>query len=219
MRCARGSTMRSGCRERSAYALALDRDKSPVDSLCSNIGHLLWSGIVPPERTQSIADRLMSPELFSGWGIRTMSSTDAAYSPLSYHNGTVWPHDSSLCAWGLAKSGDWSSAHRIAHALIDAAPFFDHQLPEVFAGLERDEAPFPVAYPTAAKPQAWAAGAPVLLLRVLLGLEIDRSTRRLVSTAPGGLSHCSVALHGVPALGTSWDVTLEDGVVQIEEAA
>src|SRR5207302_2813950 len=150
------------------YALALDGEKQKVDSLCSNIGHLLWSGIVGPERVAPIVDRLMGDELFSGWGVRTMSTADAAYSPLSYHNGTVWPHDNSLCAWGLARSARWPEAHRIMRAMFDAAGPFDHQLPEVFSGLPRSETPFPIAYPTAARPQAWAAGTPVLLLQLLL---------------------------------------------------
>ena len=100
------------------YALALDGDKQRVDSLCSNIGHLLWSGIVPPERVDAIARRLMGDELWSGWGIRTMSTGDAAYNPLSYHNGTVWPHDTSLCAWGLSRSGHADDVDRIARTLF-----------------------------------------------------------------------------------------------------
>ena len=151
------------------YVLALDGEKRQVDSLCSNIGHLLWSGIVPPERVDRVVDRLMGPDLWSGWGVRTMSSADAGFNPLSYHNGTVWPHDNSLIAWGLARYARWPEAHRIIRRMLNAAGHFDHQLPEVFAGLPRAETPFPIAYPTAARPQAWAAGAPVLLLQVLLG--------------------------------------------------
>ena len=163
--------------ERGAYALALDRDKRPVDSLSSNIGHLLWSGIVPPERVEATADALMGKALWSGWGIRTMSTDDAAYNPLSYHNGTVWPHDTSLGAWGLARAGRWEDAWKVAQRLIEAARWFQWSLPEVFAGYGRSETPFPIAYPTAARPQAWAAGTPVLLLRLLLGLEPDVESR------------------------------------------
>ena len=148
------------------YALALDADKRPVDSLCSNLGHLLWSGIVPPERVETIANRLVGEELWSGWGIRTMSTADAAYNPLSYHNGTVWPHDTSLGAWGLARAGRAADVWTIASALLEAARYFDWSLPEVFAGYKRSETPFPIAYPTAARPQAWAAGTPILLLRL-----------------------------------------------------
>jgi glycogen debranching enzyme len=142
------------------YALALDGDKQPVDSLCSNIGHLLWSGIVSRDRVDRTVDALMGGELWSGWGVRTMSAGDAAYNPLSYHNGTVWPHDNSLIAVGLARYGRWADAQRIVRRMLTAGEHFDYQLPEVFAGLARAETPFPIAYPTAARPQAWAAGAP-----------------------------------------------------------
>src|SRR5207302_3680214 len=144
------------------YALALDADKKPVDSICSNMGHLLWSRIVPSERVDAVVDQLMGDGLWSGWGVRTMSLDDAAYSPLSYHNGTVWPHDNSLIAWGLAQYARWAEAQRIVQRMLIASRHFDYQLPEVFAGLRRSETPFPIAYPTAARPQAWAAGTPVL---------------------------------------------------------
>ena len=170
------------------YALALDGSKERVDSLTSNIGHLLWSGIVPPHRVDAIVDRLMGSELWSGWGVRTMSSGDAGYSPLTYHNGTVWPHDNSLIAWGLAKAGRWAEAHKIARRTIEAATFFGHQLPEVFAGFPRTETPFPIAYPTAARPQAWAAATPVLLLQVLLGLRPDHARQAIETVAPPGVA-------------------------------
>ena len=108
-----------------------------------------------------------------------MSTFDAAYNPLSYHDGTVWPHDTSLGAWGLARVGRAADTHRIALTLLEAARFFDWSLPEVFAGFEKGTTPFPIAYPTAARPQAWAAGTPVLLLRLILGLEPDVGAREL----------------------------------------
>ena len=111
-----------------------------------------------------------------------MAVDEAAYNPISYHNGTVWPHDTALTAWGLARHGYVEAARRVARALIEAAGHFEWSLPEVFAGYARDETPFPIAYPTAARPQAWAAGTPILLVRVLLGLEPDRLRQRLVST-------------------------------------
>jgi glycogen debranching enzyme len=207
------------CEERGGYfALALDRDKRRVDSLCSNAGQLLWSGIVKPERVDALVDRLMGEELWSGWGVRTMSTADAGYNPLTYHNGTVWPHDSSLIAWGLARYERWPEAYRIVRRLLDAARFFDHQLPEVFAGFARAETPFPVPYPTSSKPQAWAAGAPVLLLRLLLGLEPDRRRQALVSRAPADVPAWagSLRLAGVRAFGRSFDVRLANGTVSIE---
>jgi glycogen debranching enzyme len=202
------------------YALALDAEKERVDALTSNIGHLLWSGIVPPERVDTIVDHLMGEELWSGWGVRTMSAGDAGFNPLAYHNGTVWPHDNSLIAWGLARYGRWADAQRIVRRLLNASSYFDHQLPEVFAGFTRTETPFPIPYPTAARPQAWAAGTPVLLLQLLLGLEPDRRLHVLGTTAPEDIPSWAGALRlsGVRAFDKAWDVHLEDGRVTIDEA-
>ncbi len=201
------------------YVLALDREKAQVDSLCSNVGHLLWSGIVPMERVDAVVDQLMGEGLWSGWGVRTMSAREAAYNPLSYHNGTVWPHDNSLIAWGLARYGRWSEAHRIVRRMLEAGEHFDYQLPEVFAGLARAETPFPIAYPTAARPQAWAAGAPVLLLQLLLGLVPDRRRQALETVAPQELPSWvgSVRMTGLRAFGRPWDVRLDGGAVRVEE--
>jgi glycogen debranching enzyme len=207
------------CEDRGGfYALALDGEKNRVDSICSNMGHLLWSRIVPPERVDAVVDQLMGDGLWSGWGVRTMSVDDAAYSPLSYHNGTVWPHDNSLIAWGLAQYERWPEAHRIVQRMLAASRHFDHQLPEVFAGLPRSDTPFPIAYPTAARPQAWAAGTPVLLLQVLLGLRPDRLRNRLESVAPLELPHWAgtIRLSGVRAFESAWDVRLDDGRVRVE---
>ena len=202
------------------YALALDRDKRQVDALCSNIGHLLWSGIVPPQRVDAVVDRLMGDELWSGWGVRTMSTGDAGYNPLSYHAGTVWPHDNSLIAWGLARYARWPEAQRIVQRMLTAAGRFGYQLPEVFAGMRRSETPFPIAYPTAARPQAWAAGTPVLLLQVLLGLQPDRRRHSLETIAPLELPSWAgnIRLSGVRAFDRQWDVRLEDGRVKVDEA-
>jgi glycogen debranching enzyme len=201
------------------YALALDGNKKPVDSVTSNMGHLLWSGIVPPERVDAVVDQLMGESLWSGWGIRTMSSADAGFNPLAYHNGTVWPHDTSLIAWGLARYGRWPEAHRIIRRMLDSATFFDYQLPEVFAGFSRTETPFPIPYPTAARPQAWAAGTPVLLLRLLLGIEPDHRRHVLGTIAPDAVPAWAggIRLTGVRAFDRSWDVQLEDGHVIIDE--
>jgi glycogen debranching enzyme len=160
----------------------------------------------------------MSDELWSGWGIRTMSTGDAAFNPLTYHNGTVWPHDTSLGAWGLCRSGYAADVDRIARTLIQAARFFDWSLPEVFAGFRREETPFPIAYPTAARPQAWAAGTPVLLLRLLLGLEPDpvAGLLRTAETAPEWMD--GLELSGVRAFGQSWRVGVAAGRVNAETA-
>jgi glycogen debranching enzyme len=200
------------------YALALDAEKRRVDSLCSNIGHLLWSGIVPPGRVERVVDALMGEELWSGWGVRTMSSGDAAYNPLSYHNGTVWPHDNSLVAWGLARAGHWAEAQKIAQRMLEASSYFGSQLPEVFAGLSRGETPFPIAYPTAARPQAWAAGTPVLLLQLLLGLQPNHRRHVLESVAPDELPAWvgTLRLTGIRAFGRQWDARVEGGRVQLD---
>jgi glycogen debranching enzyme len=203
------------------YVLALDAEKQQVDSLCSNIGHLLWSGIVADERVDAVTDQLMGEELWSGWGVRTMSTGDAGYNPLAYHNGTVWPHDNSLIAHGLGLHGRWPEAQRIVRRMLNAASFFGYQLPEVFAGLPRAETPFPIAYPTAARPQAWAAGTPVLLLQVLLGLEPDRRRHQLVTRAPEELPSWagrSLRLSGIRAFDRTWDVRVEHGRVSVDEA-
>jgi glycogen debranching enzyme len=157
--------------ERGHYALALDAGKRALDSLTSNVGHLLWSGIVSAERAARLAELLMGETLFSGWGVRTMAQEDGGYNPLSYHNGSVWPHDNSLIAAGLARYGHRAEAARIAVATLEAAEHFEGRLPELFAGHPRALTGVPVPYPASSRPQAWATGAPLLLLRTLLGME------------------------------------------------
>jgi glycogen debranching enzyme len=149
-----------------------------------------------------------------------MSEDDAAYSPLSYHNGTVWPHDNSLIALGLAQYERWPEAQRIVQRTLAAARHFDFQLPEVFAGLRRSETPFPIAYPTAARPQAWAAGTPILLLQLLLGLEPDVHHEVLLSCAPDELPAWigNIEMTGVRAFARSWNVRLAGGRVTVEPA-
>lgn len=150
------------------FAVALDKDKRPVDACTSNMGHCLWTGIVDEDKAPSVVEHLMSPQMFTGWGIRTLGSDMGAYNPVSYHNGSVWPHDSALVATGLMRYGFVEEAKRVASGLIDAAEHFDGRLPELFCGFDRGEFPGPVPYPTACSPQAWAAAAPVQLMRVLL---------------------------------------------------
>ncbi|WP_444951505.1 amylo-alpha-1,6-glucosidase [Micromonospora ureilytica] len=156
--------------ERGFYALALDHDGTPVDSLSSNIGHLLWSGIVPPERAPRVVEHLMGPELFSGWGVRTLAEGQRRYNPLGYHNGTVWPFDNSFIAWGLRRYGFSNEAARIAEGILSAATYFEGRLPEAFGGFDRETTRFPIRYPTAGSPQAWSSGACMLLIRTMLGI-------------------------------------------------
>lgn len=157
--------------ERKFYALAIDGDGRKVDSLTSNIGHLLWSGIADEDKAADCVRHLMGSELFSGWGVRTMGSSEAGYNPVGYHVGTVWPFDNSFIAWGLARYGYRTEAARIAQGILEAAPYFNDRLPEAFAGYPRTRTRYPVEYPTACSPQAWSTGAPLLLLRVMLGLQ------------------------------------------------
>ncbi len=205
--------------ERGWYAMGLDADKRPVDALGSNMGHLLWSGIVPAERVAEVAARLVSGPLWSGWGVRTLAADEPAFDPLEYHNGSVWPHDNSLIALGLAQAGHRKEAERVVRALLDCAPFFEHRLPELFAGNERRGDEPPGVIPTSARPQAWAAGTPLLLLRAQLGLEPDPVARVLRVTEdelPAWLE--GFALDGVRAFGRSWRVRVKQRVAIVAPA-
>ena len=199
------------------YALGLDRDKRLIDAVASNMGHLLWSGIVPPERSARVAATLLGEGLWSGWGVRTLSSSEAGYNPLVYHNGTVWPHDNSLIAAGLERAGRGGDVQQILARVIEAAVHFDYRLPEVFAGFERTSGRPPVVYPTASSPQAWAAGAPVLLLQSLLGLEPVRPEHTLRSTVEELPEWTEgLVLSVVHAFGRRWTVRVRSGRVSIE---
>ncbi len=153
------------------FALALDPDGNQVDALASNNGHLLWSGIVDKSKSKAVARHLLGPRLFSGWGVRTLAEGQGRYNPIGYHVGTVWPFDNSFIAWGLRRYGFKEDAAVIAAGILDAAQFFDGRLPEAFGGYQRPLTMYPVQYPTACSPQAWSTGAPLLLLRTMLGLE------------------------------------------------
>jgi glycogen debranching enzyme len=159
--------------ERGWFAVALDADKRPVDALTSNPGHALWTGIVDEECAPALAAHLVSPELFSGWGVRTLATTMGAHDPMSYHNGSVWPHDTALAVAGLARYGFVDETQRLATALLRASGAFGHRLPELFGGFDRAQTGRAVPYPTSCSPQAWAAAAPVLVLRSLLRLHPD----------------------------------------------
>ncbi len=165
--------------ERGYYALAIDGRGKAVDSCASNMGHCLWSGIVDPDKAPAVAARLMDEEMFSGWGVRTLSTRMRAYNPASYHNGSVWPHDNAIIAAGLMRYGFVEESQRIATALVEAAGFFDGRLPELFCGLDRATHPVPVAYPTSCSPQAWAATTPMHLVRMMLRFDPCLSTGKL----------------------------------------
>ncbi|WP_018833494.1 glycogen debranching N-terminal domain-containing protein [Salinispora tropica] len=174
------------------YALALDPDGRQCDVLSSNIGHLLWSGIVDDERAPRVAEHLVGPRLFSGWGVRTLAKGEARYNPIGYHNGTIWPFDNSFVAWGLRKYGFAEEAATVASGILDAARYFDGRLPEAFGGYPRELTKFPVEYPTACTPQAWSTGTPLLLLRTMLGLEPHQGHLAVEPRLPVGMGRIEV---------------------------
>jgi glycogen debranching enzyme len=206
-RLARAIDERFWVEERRYYAEALDGDKHRVDALTSNPGHLLWARAVGDKRAAAIAQALLEPELFSGFGIRTMGSREGGFNPLSYHNGSVWPHDNSLIAEGLAHYRRDSELRTLAEGLLAALATYQHgRWPELFDGYDRATFPRPVAYPDANSPQAWATGAVLLIVRAMLGISVDALRRRLVLHPIGldGLSHLRV--HGLHVGGARVDV-------------
>ena len=162
------------------YAMALGADKRQADAVGSNPGHCLWSGIVTPERARAVAERLISPELFSGWGVRTYALDQPGYNPLGYHTGSVWPHDTSIVAAGLKRYGFHEESNLLVGDILEAAQRFPaYRLPELFCGFAREEDADPVPYPVACSPQAWSAGAPYLFLETMLGLRAHADRHEL----------------------------------------
>jgi glycogen debranching enzyme len=158
-------------------ALALDGDRRQVDALGSDAGHLLWSGILDQPRAERVGRRLLAPDFFSGWGIRTLAAGQVPYHPLSYHRGSIWPHDNAVIALGLARHGLAGEARTVAAALLDAARLHGWRLPEVMSGLPRDRHPAPVPYPHSCSPQAWAAATPLALLTATAAPAADAAGR------------------------------------------
>ena len=190
---ARGSALRSRakamrerfdeafwCDEIGMYAIALDGRKHPCRVRTSNAAHVLWTGIAKPERAARIAAEVVTPKFMSGWGIRTVAVGEARYNPMSYHNGSVWPHDNALIAWGLSRTGQVDAAERVFEALFSASTYFSaRRLPELFCGFRRRRSAPPTLYPVACAPQAWAAATPFLMLQACLGLEFDPAERAI----------------------------------------
>ena len=171
--------------ELETYGLALQKNDRIAGVVSSNPGHALWTGIAAPDRASKTAHRLMQDDMFSGWGIRTLSAKERRYNPIGYHDGTVWPHDNAIAVAGFRRYGCVEEAMRVMGAIVDAATHFSHErLPEVFAGFSRDEFAVPVHYPVACHPQAWAAGAVPFMLESVLGLRPDAFNRRLHVSSP-----------------------------------
>ena len=201
--------------DRGHYAVALDRDMRPIDSLASNMGHCLWTGIVPRHRSADVARALIDPELFSGWGLRTLGSRNGGYNPVSYHCGSVWPHDTALAVAGLSRYGHDDEAARLSLALLEASSATAGRLPELFAGFDRSDLPAPVPYPSSCSPQAWAAASPLLLVRAMLGLQPDLLRGRVLlrPRLPEGMDRLHIESM---SLGPDRvDITIEGGDVDV----
>ena len=199
------------CEDLGMYALALDGEKRACRVRSSNAGHCLFSGIAYPEHGRRTAQTLFQADFFSGWGIRTLARREARYNPLSYHNGSVWPHDNALIASGLTRYGQKVLAGRIMLALMDVSSILElHRLPELFCGLERRTGEGPTLYPVACSPQAWAAAAPFLLIQACLGLTVQGAQNRVVferPCLPEGIPHLSI--HGLRVGNASVDLHFE----------
>ena len=202
--------------DRGWYALGLDRDKHPIDALASNMGHCLWTGIIDEDKAEAVAERLLSPEMFTGWGVRTLAAGMAAYNPMSYHNGSVWPHDNGIIVGGLVRYGFVKHAQRVALGILDAAASFGHQLPELICGFDRAVYSRPVPYPTACAPQAWASATPLYLLRALIGAEpcVPRGVIAIDPALPDELG--SLQVRGVSVANTRVSLVIQDGRSRVE---
>jgi len=201
--------------DREYYAMAVDGAGNRLGVLSSDPGQCLWTEIVPEAYRSAVVRQLLSPELFSGWGIRTLGQNEVAYDPFSYHRGSVWPHDTGLVMAGLAKAGAFDAAYQVAQGLMDAAAESSlGRLPELFSGIERGETGVPVPYPSACAPQAWAAGSSWLTLSVLLGLEIDGieqtvAVRALSAQVP------DMRVEGIEVRGGLVAIEVREGVAQV----
>ncbi len=200
-----------------SFALALDHDKHQVDSITSNMAHLLWCGVPSQQEAEQVAAQLASPAMASGWGLRTFSAEMAGYNPISYHVGSVWPHDTVIACEGLRRYGLDDAVMRLIGDLLDALSIFDDRLPELFGGHHREPSDFPVPYPTACRPQAWAAGVALAIVALCLGLQPDvpAGTVSLNPVLPRGLHRIEV--HGIPFPGGELSVAHDgDGTKVIE---
>jgi len=221
------------CEDIGFYAFGLDPEKQPIATIASNAGHLLWSGIASREHAARVVARLLEPDMWSGWGIRTLSARNPAYNPFSYQRGSVWPHDNGIIALGFKRYGFAAEAARVARDISEAASYFaSYRLPELYAGIERQPGRFPVQYVGANVPQAWAAGSIFHLLQAVLGLRGDVPANRLLVDPQLPRWLPDVTLRGL-AVGnahvdlrfwrdeeaTRWDASVKDGQIEIEQQA
>jgi glycogen debranching enzyme len=200
------------------YYLGLDGNKRPIETVASNAGHLLASGIVPADRAARVVGRLMAEDMWSGWGIRTLSSDHPAYNPFSYHTGSVWPHDGATIAGGFRRYGFVEEASQVARGLFDAAERFQaYRLPELFAGLPRQTGSFPVQYLGANVPQAWAASAIFRLVALMCGIHArtDATGSRIYldPALPDWLP--SLSIQGLRAGRGAVDLAFNDGQANV----
>ena len=199
------------CEDLGTYALALDGDKRPCRVRSSNVGHCLFAGIADPDRALRVASGLMAPDLFSGWGIRTLSSREVRYNPMAYHTGSIWPHDNALIAYGFSRYGLQDLAVRVLTAQFEAGTYFDlNRMPELFCGFPRVPMEGPTPYPVACAPQAWSAGSIFLLLQACLGLRIQAGESQVWFTQPQLPTFLSrVEIRNLSVAGTSVDLRLD----------
>ena len=219
------------CEDIGFYAFALDPHKQQVRTIASNPGHCLWSGIASPEHAARVVKRLMEPDMWTGWGIRTLSAHNPAYNPYSYQIGSIWPHDNGIIALGFKRYGFAAEAARVARGISEAASFFSNsRLPEVYAGIEEQPGTFPVQYFQANVPQAWAAGSIFQLLQAILGLQADAPNKRLyvnpdlpkwlpeITLRQVSVGNASVDLRfWRDGDRTRWDASVQAGDINIEE--
>ncbi len=202
--------------EQQAFAMALDGAKRHVDVIASNMGHCLWTGIVDDDKAGAVAAHLVGPKLNSGFGIRTLATDMTAYNPMSYHNGSVWPHDTAIAVAGLANYGFEAEAQRIASDLLDASGYFGDRLPELFCGFARSDFPRPVPYPTSCSPQAWAAASSRLVLRSLLRFNPDLPHGEVQLCPMVPKRFLPLRLENVPLAGSRMSITVQlDGGVDV----
>jgi glycogen debranching enzyme len=202
--------------DRGWVAVGLDREKRPIDALASNMGHCLWTGLLDEDDAARVADHLLSPEMFSGWGVRTLATSMGAYNPMSYHNGSVWPHENALIVTGLLRYGFVEHATRVAEGILDAAAAFGGRLPELFCGFDRAEFPSPLPYPTSCSPQAWASAAPVQIVRALLRTDPCMSQRRVHFAPAWPERYGALDVSGLPLGDARLTVSVGSGLPRLE---